>query len=417
MNNKLFLLILFLATIFFTIFSLLFDKFQQFVAFLAMVIIVSVIFTVFYNFNQKLYLSTLTVVLLTVSAVIFILGQSYDLISIGTYMVLVIGALLFAVFYSYEMGKLSLTVESISLIWTSKFHESIDNLDKILKSWPEDYTALYLKSHVLGILGKRNEQLEILNRLTEKKSNKTMKINTLNLKAIVFLQLKEYGEAEKIMENILKEDPENENTLFNRGLMLSRLGYKQKSVKYYEDSLEIVDKKVLKYKKSKLKKIRCPENIWNIELTELLAKKGIVHGRLHQYSEALESFNEVLKINSKDSMAWNGKGYLLAKLGQYDEALKCIDSSLKLFPENAYALDSKGYALSGLGKPEEALKYFQKAIEIEPLDEERYYHKGKAYEKLGQYKDALECFDKVLELNPYCEPAKKSRKAILSSKS
>jgi tetratricopeptide (TPR) repeat protein len=43
-----------------------------------------------------------------------------------------------------------------------------------------------------------------------------------------------------------------------------------------------------------------------------------------EYQEALESYNKILELNSKDTTAWNNKGTVFTKIGKYQEAIKCL---------------------------------------------------------------------------------------------
>ena len=45
--------------------------------------------------------------------------------------------------------------------------------------------------------------------------------------------------------------------------------------------------------------------------------------------DAIESYNKIIKLNSKDSTAWNNKGTVLTESGNYQEALKCFDKVMK----------------------------------------------------------------------------------------
>jgi len=45
-------------------------------------------------------------------------------------------------------------------------------------------------------------------------------------------------------------------------------------------------------------------------------------GKLKQYEEALESYNQALKIDPYDSRAWNNRGLVLESLQRHDEAFK-----------------------------------------------------------------------------------------------
>lgn len=411
-NNNVFYVLVFFVEVLFSLLSCLFHLFSQLVLFMILVVITTVIFNIFLNFNHKRYLSIVIALLLAASILFSILNQTYGLISIGTYIFPILGALVLVTVFVPQMKKATMVLESNYSIGMSKLWESIDISDNILESYPEDKDALYFKAYALHFLEKHDEQLALLDKIIEKKPKKAIKVITLNLKVFALLKLRKYDEAEESIESILKEDPKNVDTIFCKAYLLSKLGYKQESIEYYKDSLELINKELLKYKKSTIKKIRFPNNLWNLELSGIWAKKGDIHYKLKQYNESLECFNEVLKLNSEFFLVWNNKSFLLAKLGQYYEALKCVDKSLELYP-SAEALCSKGYVLAESGKPKEALKYYQKAIEINSLDEEKYYHKGRAHQELQQYTESLNCYNKTLELNPNCEAAKKAKDKLL----
>lgn len=98
--------------------------------------------------------------------------------------------------------------------------------------------------------------------------------------------------------------------------MLYKLGFREESVKSFIDSLELINKTLLKFRKSIINELRLPKDLKKGRITELLINKGFCHQRLHQYNEALECYNEALKFNPEQYYAPYNKGYILAILGQ-----------------------------------------------------------------------------------------------------
>ena len=49
---------------------------------------------------------------------------------------------------------------------------------------------------------------------------------------------------------------------------------------------------------------------------------------------SIDCYNRVLKLDSDNIIALNGKGRLLCELEKYDEAIKCYDKSIELNPDN-----------------------------------------------------------------------------------
>jgi len=63
-------------------------------------------------------------------------------------------------------------------------------------------------------------------------------------------------------------------------------------------------------------------------------------------------------------MAWNNKGNAFGMQGKYDEAIQAYDEAIRLDPEFAYPWFSKGVVLEYLGKVAEANEAYAKAEEL-----------------------------------------------------
>ncbi|MGZ5511132.1 MAG: tetratricopeptide repeat protein, partial [Nitrososphaeraceae archaeon] len=58
--------------------------------------------------------------------------------------------------------------------------------------------------------------------------------------------------------------------------------------------------------------------------------KGIALDNLDKHVEAIECFDEAIKINPLYDRAWNYKGAALVELGQLDEAMECYGKGLRI---------------------------------------------------------------------------------------
>lgn len=65
---------------------------------------------------------------------------------------------------------------------------------------------------------------------------------------------------------------------------------------------------------------------------------GLCQTKADEFDKAYMSFNNALKINSKNSFAWSGKAYLLFLAGKYEKALLYCDFALNFCRENEMAL-------------------------------------------------------------------------------
>ena len=134
--------------------------------------------------------------------------------------------------------------------------------------------------------------------------------------------------------------------------------------------------------------------------TDLLYNKCRSLKDLEKYEEAIVCYDKALEINPKYYEAWNGKGNALRKLEKYEEAIDCYDKALEINPKNAGTLNSKSWTLCKLERYEEALLLSEISLAIKSTTIEYIHTKGFILLKLKQYQDAIKWFDKALAVDP-----------------
>jgi len=104
------------------------------------------------------------------------------------------------------------------------------------------------------------------------------------------------------------------------------------------------------------------------------------------------------------SMAWFKKGDSLHNSGKYREALDCYDQALKINPKYAEALVNKSDALLRLDRHQEALRYAEEALQMNPQDFISCYNKGEALGYLGRSEESVEAYEMFIKLAPADDP-------------
>jgi tetratricopeptide (TPR) repeat protein len=94
--------------------------------------------------------------------------------------------------------------------------------------------------------------------------------------------------------------------------------------------------------------------------------KGILLAKKGRHTEALDFFDEYLKINPSLEKAWYSKGVSLYNVGDYNAALECFNKTIEINREADYAWYYKGLLLEDLGKNEEARRSYDTSIGINP---------------------------------------------------
>jgi tetratricopeptide (TPR) repeat protein len=114
--------------------------------------------------------------------------------------------------------------------------------------------------------------------------------------------------------------------------------------------------------------------------------------------DALQLYDEILKVNPTHIPALNYKGLALASLGQYEESIQWYDKVLNIDPTNISALNNKGVALYNLGQYEESIQWYDKVLNIDPNDKDAKYNKGIALLSLNKSTEPSILYNESLEL-------------------
>ena len=116
--------------------------------------------------------------------------------------------------------------------------------------------------------------------------------------------------------------------------------------------------------------------------------------------EALEKFQEALKINPDYPPALNSLGYVYAEDGEnLDQAEVLIKKALEFEPDNGAYVDSLGWVYFKKNDFAKAQGYLERAAQLLE-DPEIYGHLGEVYFKKGALDKAAEAWEKSLRLDP-----------------
>jgi tetratricopeptide (TPR) repeat protein len=132
----------------------------------------------------------------------------------------------------------------------------------------------------------------------------------------------------------------------------------------------------------------------------VLALALIELGRL---KEAIEEFKQVVNLAIKDEpkiLALYNMGNAYADLGQYQNAIESYQQAIKLNPNLSKPHNNLGLAYAGSDRLAEAVAEFKQAVQVKPDYAEAHYNLGVAYVQLGRKQEAEEHQRILLKLKP-----------------
>ncbi len=136
-----------------------------------------------------------------------------------------------------------------------------------------------------------------------------------------------------------------------------------------------------------------------LEAWELL-NKGVSLDNLGHHGEAIQSYDEAIRLSPQDAKFYNNRGTAYRALGQYDQALKDYEQAIQLSPWYPHAYNNRGLVYLALGQYEKALQDFDMVIQLHPWNPHAYNNRALVYRALRQHEKALQDFDLAIRLNP-----------------
>ena len=127
---------------------------------------------------------------------------------------------------------------------------------------------------------------------------------------------------------------------------------------------------------------------------------GVALVRLGRVEEGIEHLEQALRLNPDYAEAHYNLGLALAKTGRTDEAITQYKQALRLKPDYAEAHYNLGIALGQVGRVPEAVKHWEEALRLNPDYTEAHYNLGVALAQAGRVPEAIRHWEQVLRLKP-----------------
>lgn len=132
--------------------------------------------------------------------------------------------------------------------------------------------------------------------------------------------------------------------------------------------------------------------------TDQLFKQGTDQIASKDYKAAIETFSQLLQLNSKDSDSYYNRGLAYAQLKDYQKAIADFTSAVQLNPNDVESYYRRGLVRSEVADNSAAVDDFTSVLKQKPDDAKAYFNRGLAYAELNQDTKAIEDLQKASEL-------------------
>jgi tetratricopeptide (TPR) repeat protein len=240
----------------------------------------------------------------------------------------------------------------------------------------------------------------------------------LDLLGVVRVLQHQEAKAEKLFEQVVKAKPDFAAGHAHLGLLYLQLGRTQEALLELQQALRLDPGRTdvagaLAHILKDQAKAASESGDWNGALGFLIeARKyasddadvqyefGMVAHKLSLDDDAIDAFQQTLKLRKDDAAALYNLGFALMDRARFDDALQPFAQYVELRPGDSSGYCALGMALAALERSQDARVQFERSIALAPMQNESYYRLGLLDLDAGDYEAAARNLHKALEHKP-----------------
>ncbi|MDJ1176754.1 tetratricopeptide repeat protein [Roseofilum capinflatum] len=228
----------------------------------------------------------------------------------------------------------------------------------------------------------------------------------------------EYTQAERVYEQILRQEPENTNVLCLLGMVARVQGKLEEAIACYQRAIALKPNFIearfnlgnaLSASQQTEEAIACYQTLLELQPSHAGAYSnlGLLYHQQNQVEEAKRAYEQAIAIDSNQVESFYNLGNLYKAEQDFDRAIAYYQQALNLNPNFAQALLNLGNTLQeqeqvtgiNLNRRQEAIAYYHRALQANPNSTEAYCTLGHALIQQGQIAEAILAYQKCLKLN------------------
>lgn len=141
---------------------------------------------------------------------------------------------------------------------------------------------------------------------------------------------------------------------------------------------------------------------------------AMIHDQQKNHAAARDTYEKLLILNPKSSLALNNLAYLYSERFQdLDKAYDMAQSARALLPDEPHTADTFGWILYKKGQYARAVGMLEESAAALPNEPDVQYHLGMARYMTGLEQPAIDAFERALELNPKIDSAAEIQQRLI----
>jgi len=233
-------------------------------------------------------------------------------------------------------------------------------------------------------------------------------------KALCLFKKGDINNAKNIIEQILRKEPHQEDTIRIRGLIKELQGDIDSALQDYNEAIQLNPNFSLAY--NSRGGLYADKNEYDAALSDFSEairldpdfsfayhNRGSVYYNTDDFHAAIQDYDKAISLNPKLVMTYCFRGRAHTYTNAYAAALRDYSEAIHLDPNLAVAYNERGLLFLKEGEIDNAIQDFNEALRINPNYAAAYCNRGRAFDSKGDFKSANQDFSKAIHLDPRYE--------------
>lgn len=139
----------------------------------------------------------------------------------------------------------------------------------------------------------------------------------------------------------------------------------------------------------------------NPEFSPAYYNRGIAYYEEKKYHEAIQDFDQALKLEAKSALAYYYRGVCYQEMNELEKAIVSYSCAITLDPVPENSLMNRGLCYQGLGDFSRAIKDYTRIIKRNPQNFLALTNRGYCYQRVKDFTRAIRDYKKVIEIAPF----------------
>jgi tetratricopeptide (TPR) repeat protein len=287
---------------------------------------------------------------------------------------------------------------------------------------PDEFRWTYYLGQLQAEMGNAEAAIALFREALALRPGDLPTLTSLGRQHVLSLEL---DEGERILHEVLEEDPSSAASHFFLGQAAISRGDPSKAVEHFHRTLELqpeatrahlllsgayrslgdqerADEHLARRGEGRV----VPDDPWMdavrrlIRGTHPLVEAGTAAFSRGELASAAELFRRAVQEDPEHATAWLNLGTALFRLGRADEAREAFEEALRLDPGRPRSHRNLGTLLAAAGEFPEAIEHYRTALKSNPGDVDSHFNLANALRRSRRYSEGIASFRRVLELDP-----------------